>query len=249
MIKKRLKNHWDGLSSFEKLVNDFEIYPDGFSANFISIDRIKSIQEIIYQIETLLSMGNGVEEELDLLVLEQEFNFLINSICEIQDDFQMHVEDLKFNFKKFQTNYKPSKLVEIEIKESEFENNNKIFEEESVNSFESFDFENSKKEEKSEFDFNLVVKTISNDIDVSDWKARAEFMCCDGFNILYLNEKNKVLFFKIFFRLKNSSNIQFQEDRSTDTFKITANLINNPTFEEVGYLLEMRKYGLSIRID
>ena len=62
MIKKRIKNHWDGLSSFEKLVNEYEIYPDGFAANFISIDRIKSIQEIIFQIEYLLSINNDIEE-------------------------------------------------------------------------------------------------------------------------------------------------------------------------------------------
>jgi hypothetical protein len=248
MIKKRLKNHWNGLNNFEKLVNDYEIYPDGFAANFISIDRIKSIQEIIYQIETLLSMGNDVKEDLDLLDLEQEFNCLINSISEIQDDFQMHVEDLKLKFKKFQTNYESSKSCGIEIKESNFENKNKTFEENRVNTFEAFEFETLKEEEKIEVDSKLVVKIFLNDIDASDWQARAEFMCCDGFNLSYLNEKNKVLFFKIFFRLKNSSNIQFQEDRSADYFKITANLIKNPTFEEVGYLLEMRKYGLSIRI-
>ena len=73
-------------------------------------------------------------------------------------------------------------------------------------------------------------------------------MCCEGFNLSYLNEKNKTLFFKILSRLKNSSNIQFQEERTTDYFKINANLINDPTFEEVGYLLEMRKYGLGIKI-
>ena len=248
MIKKRIKNHWDGLSSFEKLVNEYEIYPDGFAANFISIDRIKSIQEIIFQIEYFLSINNDIEENLDVLLLEQEFNHLIYCISEIQDDFQMHVEDLKLKFKKFQNNYELSKFSEPEIKDSKFENDNKVFEENKVISSESFHFEISTEEELSEVDSKLDVKVISNDIVVSDWKSKAEIMCCDGFNLSYLNEKNKILFFKIFFRLKNSSNIQFQEDRSTDYYKITAALISNPTIEEVGYLLEMRKYGLSIKI-
>jgi hypothetical protein len=249
MLKKRIKNHWDGLNSFEKLVNEYEIYPDGFTANFISIDRIKSIQEIIFQIETLLSTKNGIEANLDVLILEQEFNYLISCICEIQDDFQMHVEDLKFKFKKFHNNYELFKLNEIEIKEFESENDNKKLEENNVISSESFHFETSKEQELSEVDSKLAVKVISNGVDENDWKSKAEIMCHDGFNLSYLNEKNKILFFEIFFRLKNSSNIQFQEDRSTDYYKITATLISNPTFEEVGYLLEMRKYGLSIKIN
>ena len=92
MIKKRIKNHWDGLNNIEKLVEKYEIYSDGFNANFISIDRINSMQEIIYQVEILLSMNHDFEADLEVEIIEQEFNHLINCISDIQDDFQMHIE-------------------------------------------------------------------------------------------------------------------------------------------------------------
>ena len=50
-MKNRIKNQWDGLNNFEKLVQDYKVYPNGFNSNCISIDRIESIQEIIFQIK------------------------------------------------------------------------------------------------------------------------------------------------------------------------------------------------------
>jgi hypothetical protein len=258
MIKKRIKNHWDGLNNFEKLVEKYEIYPDGFNANFISIDRINSIQEIIFQVEILLSMNHDIEADLDVEIIEQEFKHLINCISDIQDDFQMHVEELKLKFKNLQNNCELFKLKEVEIKEVEikkfeikeveFENDTKIVEESDEISSENFYFEPLREKMLSEVDSNLVVEVNSKEVESSRWKSKAEMMCCEGFNLTYLNEKNKTLFFKILSRLKNSSNIQFQEDLTTDYLKINANLISDPTFEEVGYLLEMRKYGLGIKI-
>jgi hypothetical protein len=160
----------------------------------------------------------------------------------------MHIEELKLKFKNFQKRSESFKLEEIEIKESEFENETKIVEESNEIPSEIIYFEPAREKILSEIDANLVVEVNSKEVELRHWKSKAEMMCCEGFNLSYLNEKNKTLFFKILSRLKNSSNIQFQEDRTTDYFKINANLINDPTFEEVGYLLEMRKYGLGIKI-
>ena len=248
MIKKRIKNHWDGLNNIEKLVEKYEIYSDGFNANFISIDRINSMQEIIYQVEILLSMNHDFEADLEVEIIEQEFNHLINCISDIQDDFQLHIEELKLKFKNFQKRSESFKLEKIEIKESEFENKTKIVEESNEIPSEVIYFEPAREKILNEIDANLVVEVNSKKVELRHWKSKAEMMCCEGFNLSYLNEKNKTLFFKILSRLKNSSNIQFQEERTTDYFKINANLINDPTFEEVGYLLEMRKYGLGIKI-
>lgn len=250
MIKKRIKNHWDGLSSFENLVNLYKIEPEGFNTNFISIDRIKSIQEITFQVEKLLSNNIEIDDDLDIYNLKNELQYLINYITDIQDDFQMHSEELKSSFKNFLHNYQASKEKEILIEEADtFEDNDNH-----SNNYHQFfsevdDIDESSIEDKPiKTDLNAIVPNLPAEIEKKDWKFHVEKLCCEGFNLSYLNEKNKNLFFKIFFRLKNSPNVVFYEDKIDDDHRIYASLTNNPTFEEVGYLMEMRKFGLSIKI-
>ena len=85
MIKKRIKNHWDGLNSFENLVNLYKIESEGFNTNFISIDRIKSIQEITFQVEKLLSNNIEIDGDLDIYNLTTELQYLISYITDIQE--------------------------------------------------------------------------------------------------------------------------------------------------------------------
>jgi hypothetical protein len=250
MIKKRIKNHWDGLISFENLVNLYNIEPDGFNANFISIDRIKSIQEFIFQVKKLLSNNIEINDDLDIDGLANELQHLIGYIVDIQDDFQMHSEDLKSSFKTFLITYQKSKEKNILIEEAKiYENNdnysNNYYEAPSeVDDIDSSSIE----DEPVKIDLNVIIPNLPAEIEKKDWKFHAKKLCCEGFNLAYLNEKNKNLFFKIFFRLKNSPNVVFHEDKTVDEHRIYASLTNNPTFEEVGYLMEMRKFGLSIKI-
>ena len=246
MIKKRIKNHWDGLTSFEILVNLYKIEPGGFNANFISIDRIKSIQEIIFQVEELLSDNIEIDDDLDIENLTNELQSLISYITDIQDDFQMHSEELKSSFKNFLLKYQESKEKEMLIEEADiFENNDNYHE--AFSDVDDID-ESSIEDEPIKIDLNAITPKLPAEIEKKDWKFHAKKLCCEGFNLTYLNEKNKNLFFKIFFRLKSSPNLVFYENKIDDEHRIYVSLTNNPTFEEVGYLMEMRKFGLSIKI-
>jgi len=247
-MKNRKKNHWDGLNNFEKLVQIYKVDPDGFNSNCISIDRIESIQEIIFQIKKLLSISPIINIGSDLEDIKKEFNFLIGCIRDIQDDFQMHIDDLDFEFKKFVVDYDSSQLKEKDIKESLMNNQINIDKEKTETSSASSFLVLKKIDKSIELESHRLVQKSSDQIELIEWKKHAEKMCCEGTNLIYLNEKNKDFFYKILSRLENSTNVQFQEIKKNDSMKIFAYLINNPTFEEVGYLLEMRKYGLGIKI-
>ena len=247
-MKNRIKNHWDGLNNFEKLVQDYKVHPDGFNSNCISIDRIESIQEIIFQIKKLLSISPIINIDSDFKDIKKEFNYLISCIRAIQDDFQMHIDDLDFEFKKFVVDYDSSQLKEKEIKELLINKQINMDKEKTEISSDDSLLHLKKVDKSIDLDSKLKVQKSSDQIELIEWRKHAEKLCCEGTNLVYLNEKNRDLFYKIFSRLKNSPNVKFQEIKRNDGFKIFAYLTNNPTFEEVGYLLEMGKYGLGIKI-
>jgi hypothetical protein len=130
----------------------------------------------------------------------------------------MHSEELKSSFKTFVLNYQASKEKEILIEESDISENNDNYSNnyyEVSSEVEDVD-ESSIEDEPIKTDLNAIVPTLPAEIEKKDWKFHAEKLCCEGFNLSYLNEKNKNLFFKIYFRLKNSPNVVFYENKIDD---------------------------------
>ena len=81
-----------------------------------------------------------------------------------------------------------------------------------------------------------------------DWRKNALKLICDGFPTKYLNQKNKNLFFEILNKLKSSISIKIDLMENLNGQIFTATINSEISIVDLGYLIEMKKLGLCIKL-
>lgn len=245
MKKVKIKNVWKGLELLEKLMIEKNIDSNGFERNFISIDKIVFIQELIFMLNKLFEAMDVMDmENRDQLV--EEMDLIRKYIDDVLTDFEMHRDDLDELVKKVKFDYLPLEIssnnrLQFEDISSHIKfNANDVLSEKSKEEVETSLFDTTIEILKFE-EFSDIKKPTHVNFDFSK-------LISDGFPTKYLNEKNRIYFFEILNKLKKSKDLKITMEEGAGGVLYSVEICNDINMVDMGYIIEIRKLGLSIKI-
>jgi hypothetical protein len=253
MIKNRVKNHWHGMDKLESLILSNNIDSSGYERNYISLDKIIFIQESTFKIKKLfLNLSYEKIDNLELMV--NELRVMINIINDVQNDFEMHKEDLISVIKSIsEESVKKKQEIPSDIK---FETTDGEFYPEMLKSHDNLELVKNNYsviQVSSEIrgdnipdSLNSIDKDFYKELKIK--KKSRENLLSEGFSTKYLNTKNKEHFFKILNELKKSKKIKIELKEDINGLAYIALCSGDLNIVEIGYLIEMKKLGLEIKL-